>query len=324
MIHAPSVGAALGRGWPTLPETYRASLSVRERRPSEDLVHLAHLAPDLALRVALADPSFPERQAERGRLVLMAVGAGATVLAFAVAALLFARMRAARRLSELRTGFVSTVSHELRTPIASVRMLAELLEQGRVEAEERQEVHGALAREAKRLGDTVDRLLGFSRMAAGRYVIQRREASIVDAVASSIDTFEERHPDLPRVDRALPVRLVGSVDAGQLQLAVDNLLGNALKYAPRGTPYRVTVREEDGSVVIEVADHGPGIPRRDRKRVFNPFERGDDRLSSAVDGSGIGLSLVRHVAQAHGGAAEVDTQPGGGARVRIRFPRKAP
>jgi two-component system phosphate regulon sensor histidine kinase PhoR len=160
-------------------------------------------------------------------------------------------------------------------------------------------------------------------MAAGRYVIQRQEASIVDAVTRSIEMFEERHPELPPIVRTLPSVLDGEVDEGQLQLAVDNLLDNARKYAPEGTPYRVEVRDENDWVTIEVGDRGPGVARRDRKRVFQPFERGDDRLSSAVQGSGIGLSLVRHVANAHGGVAEVGTQSGGGACFRIRIPRRA-
>jgi signal transduction histidine kinase len=324
VTHAPSLEAAVRQGWPPLSADYRASVLLNERDGTSEqgLSHVAAIAPSLGLRIGLADPSLPARQAARGRMILVLVGAGAMAVAFAVAAVLFARMRAANRLSDLRTGFVSTVSHELRTPIASLRMLAELLEQGRVEDDERDEVHAALAREAKRLGDTVDRLLGFSRMAAGRYVVQRQEASIVAAVERSIETFEERHRDLAPIQRRLPASLEGDVDEGQLQLAVDNLLSNAHKYAPTGTPYRVEVRDDGDWVTIEVGDHGPGLARRDRKRVFQPFERGDDRLSSAVQGSGIGLSLVRHVAEAHDGVAEVDAEPGGGACFRIRFPRR--
>jgi signal transduction histidine kinase len=228
-----------------------------------------------------------------------------------VAALQFARARAARRSSELRTDFVSAVSHELRTPIASVRMLAELLEQGRVEPGERGEAHGAIAREARRLGETVDRLLGFSRMAAGRYALTRERARVGAAVARSIDTFEQRHPGLPRVQRDID---------GSLEVAVDNLLENARKHAPAGAPYLVRVRRDPGGVAVDVEDRGPGIAERDQARIFRPFERADDRLSRATEGSGIGLALVRHVAEAHGGSARVVSKPGAGARFTIVFP----
>ncbi len=278
------------------------------------------LAPDLALVVQPADADVVARHAARSRLLLIALALGSTLIAFGVAALLFARMRAARRSSELRTDFVSAVSHELRTPIASVRMFAELLEENRVAPEERHEVIDAIARESRRLGETVERLLGFSRMAAGRAVVDRQVGSVADAVAAAIDTFEQRHPDLPPIERALDAELRAPIDAAQIGLAIGNLLENAKKYAPNGTPYRVEVARERQGVAIRVRDHGPGIAPRDQKRIFRPFERADDRLSRATEGSGIGLSLVRHVAGAHGGSASVDSRPGKGATFTLWVP----
>ncbi len=215
---------------------------------------------------------------------------------------------------------MAAVSHELRTPIASMRMLAELLEEGRVEPDEQAEVFEALAREARRLGETVDRLLGFSRMAAGRYAIERAEARVAEVVAASVDTFEERHPELPPVERALDEGVIAAIDAGQIRLAVDNLLANAAKYAPGGAPYLVRVAREGAGVALTVGDHGPGVARRDQARIFEPFERADDRLSRATEGSGIGLSLVQHVARAHGGRAFVKSEPGGGAAFTLWVP----
>ncbi|WP_437288964.1 sensor histidine kinase [Sorangium sp. So ce406] len=281
---------------------------------------LLPIAPGLAVRLSPADPAAVERHAARGRRLLVGVGAAATALALGLAALLFARMRAARRSSELRTDFVAAVSHELRTPIASVRMLAELLEEGRLAPDEHREVFDALGREARRLGDTVERLLGFSRMMAGRAAAERAPARVAEAVAASIDTFEERNPEMPRVARDLDPTAEASIDAGQIQLAVDNLLANALKYAPLAAPYRVRVARERGGVAIAVEDRGPGVARRDQRRIFEPFERADDRLSRAVSGSGIGLSLVRHVARAHGGTARVDSEPGRGAAFTLWIP----
>ncbi|WP_437611265.1 HAMP domain-containing sensor histidine kinase [Sorangium sp. So ce834] len=281
---------------------------------------LLPIAPELAVRLSPADPAAVERHAARGKRLLVGVGAAATALALGLAAVLFARMRAARRSSELRTDFVAAVSHELRTPIASVRMLSELLEEGRLAPDEHREVFEALGRESRRLGETVERLLGFSRMMAGRAAEGRAPARVADAVAASIDTFEERNPEMPRVVRELDPAAEASIDAGQIQLAVDNLLANALKYAPLAAPYLVRVARERGGVAIAVEDRGPGIARRDQRRIFEPFERADDRLSRAVSGSGIGLSLVRHVARAHGGGARVDSEPGRGAAFTLWIP----
>jgi signal transduction histidine kinase len=286
------------------------------------LAATVEVAQGLSLSITPRDPRAVERSASRSRLLLTLAGLATTALAFALAAVLFARMRAAKRSSALRTDFVAAVSHELRTPIASVRMLAELLEEGRVEEGERREVFEALAREARRLGETVERLLGFSRMAAGRHAVERVASPVAETVAAAVDTFEERHPDLPRVERDLDPGAVARIDPGQIRLAVDNLLANARKYAPGGGPYRVTVAARKDAVSISVADHGPGIARRDQRRIFEPFERADDRLSRATEGSGIGLSLVRHVARAHGGEAFVESEPGRGATFTLRIPRE--
>lgn len=320
VVDRASLEAALFAGAIALPAGMRAQVTAGvDRAPADGLVATAAVAPDLAVRVTPLDPAAVARRASRSRAVLAGLGATATVLAFAFAALLFARMRAARRSSALRTDFVAAVSHELRTPIASMRMLAELLEEGRVEPGEEREIHEALAREARRLGDTVDRLLGFSRMAAGRLTLSRSEARIGEVAAASIDTFVERNPGVA-VERDLDMEIVANVDAGQIRLAIDNLLANAKKYAPEGGPYRVGVRREGGVAAIAVADRGPGIARRDQARIFEPFERADDRLSRATEGSGIGLSLVRHVARAHGGKATVASEPGRGATFTLWIP----
>jgi signal transduction histidine kinase len=323
LVDPGSLARAVDRGCLALPEGLRADVRIGAPSPGarEDRLWAEiAVAPELLIRIAPADPHAVAHKAAKSRTLLAVLGVGATALAFAFAALLFARMRAARRSSELRTDFVSTVSHELRTPIASVRMLAELLAEGRAEPEEQKEIFDALAREARRLGETVDRLLGFSRMAAGRHAVTLSPGSVGEAVSASIDTFEERHADRPKVEREIDPEITAPIDAAQIRLAVDNLLANAAKYAPEGGPYRVRVARDRGGVVIEVTDRGPGVARRDQARIFEPFERADDRLSHATEGSGIGLSLVRFVAKAHGGRAGVQSEIGRGATFYVWIP----
>lgn len=326
VVHSASLEAALD--WLPLARDQRARVTngapLTAQAPERALAAEITLAPELGLEVVPADAGIVAERAAKRRAWLVAIALGATGLAFGFAALLFARMRAAKRSSELRIDFVSAVSHELRTPIASVRMLSELLEQNRVAPNERAETYEAIARESRRLGETVDRLLGFSRMSAGRLVLERAPVDVAHAVGESIDTFEGRHHDAPRVERDLAPELVADVDAGQLQLAVDNLLENALKYAPNGTPYRVRVAASGREVWISVSDSGPGVARRDQARIFKPFERLDDRLSRRTEGSGIGLALVRQVAQAHGGDVTVDSEPGRGATFTLKLPVSSP
>ncbi|MBK7579906.1 MAG: HAMP domain-containing histidine kinase [Myxococcales bacterium] len=310
---------ALGRAAPSFP--LPAQLVIAPSEPSGPHA-AAELAQGLTLVVGLADPRHVERLTSESRRWLVSSALLLAALALVFGGVALSRVRAARRLSELRTDFVSTVSHELRTPIASVSMLAELLEQGRVEESERAEVHQALAKEARRLGETVDRLLGFSRMSAGRSTTSRRELRLADPVRESLAAFEERHPGVV-VERAIDGELSLVADADQIRLAVDNLLANAIKYAPDGQPYRVSVEARGKDALISVADRGPGVAPRDRKRIFEPFERADDRLSRATEGSGIGLGLVRHVAEAHGGRAWVEANPDSdqGARFVVALPR---
>jgi two-component system phosphate regulon sensor histidine kinase PhoR len=333
VVYAGSLTDALAAGTLALPEGIRAQVveGSTAARPGttagsepagERLEALVEIAPLLALRLSLSDPAAVARRASKSRGILAGIGAGATAVAFLLAAALFARMRAARRLSALRTDFVATVSHELRTPIASVRMLAELLDEGRVEPEEQREVHTALAKEAKRLGDTIERLIGFSRMEANRQPMSRAAVPVAAVVAASIDAFDEQNAGAAAVVRALDTGVVASIDAAQIRLAADNLLANARKYAPEGGPYRVQVERARDGVAISVTDRGPGVKKRDQRRIFEPFERGDDRLSQATEGSGIGLSLVRHVARAHGGRVSVESEPGKGACFTLWIPAR--
>ncbi len=275
----------------------------------------------LAIAVEEADPGVVERRASSSRRTLVAAAIASCIVVVGFAWLLFARMLAARRSSALRVDFAAAVSHELRTPIATVRMMAELLDEERVPDDERAEVQSTLAREARRLGEIVDRLLAFSRLASGRARAPRVEARVGDIVAASIARLEARSPTLGPVEREFDPELTFPVDAAQLTLAMDNLLANAEKHAPDGAPYRVHVSADERTLTLSVADAGPGVARGDRTRVFRPFERVEDRLSRATEGAGIGLALVAHVARAHGGRAWVESNAGRGARFVITLPR---
>ncbi|UQA60867.1 sensor histidine kinase [Polyangium aurulentum] len=319
VVHPGSLAAAFETGWPGLPQDQRAEIA-SALVPRNGPRATAAIAPGLEVTVTPADPAAIDVRATRARRILGALGAGAVAVSLGLLALLWSRVRAARRTSELRVDFVSAVSHELRTPVSSVRMLSELLAEGRVEPNEQREVFEALARESKRLGDTVERMLSLGRMAKGRLAAVRAEANVARVAEEAISAFEERFPGLPPIERDIEEPAAAHADAGQIRLAIDNLLDNARKYAPDGTPYRVRVRRESGGVAIRVEDRGPGIARRDQRRIFEPFERLDDKLSRQTEGSGLGLSLVRHVMRAHGGSARVESEPGRGAAFVLFIP----
>ncbi|MGZ5967392.1 MAG: sensor histidine kinase [Polyangiales bacterium] len=276
----------------------------------------ASVGPSLRLWVAPSDPRALAARATRSRRVLAAVAVLGAAFAAVAALAMFARIRAERRNALLRTDFVSTVSHELRTPLASIRMLAELLEENRVEEGEREEVHEALARESRRMSELVERLLGFGRMAEGRVVARRERVRLDALIGEAIDDFEAREPSAPRVVRELP-EISADVDKSQLRVALDNLLVNARKYAK--APHAVRLSRDGEEISISVEDHGPGIAPRDRRRIFQPFERGDDRLARTTEGTGLGLALVAQVAKAHDGRVLLESEEGRGSTFTLRI-----
>lgn len=316
IVHPPSLARALRSDWLELPEGIAARLVVGQPQGSapafEALVGGAHI------ELHYVDPGAVEARTARSKRLLVGVAGAAFVIAIALIALIFARMRNERRVGALRTDFVAAVSHELRTPIASIRMLSELLADGSIEdEEERTEMHQALAKEAKRLGETVNRLLGFSRMEAGKQMAKRALEEVAVPVREAIATVQERHP-ADEIALSLEEDLSAPIDHEAVKMAVENLLTNAFKYAE--PPIGVRVSREGKGVRIEVSDSGPGLAKRDQKRIFRPFERADDRLSEATEGSGIGLSLVSHVARSHGGKAGVVSELGSGSTFFLWLP----
>ncbi len=253
--------------------------------------------------------------------------AGLVVLAvlFALAgSALFAALRRDRRLQELKTRFVASVSHELRTPLASILLLAENLEHGRVPADAAPTYHRSIRREAQRLRRLVDDVLDFSRLERGeRPQLELADTQLEPLVAA---LAEEVHDRVEHAGRTLDVRvrdLAGSarLDAEALRRAVLNLVDNALRHGGEG---EVQLTARGGArLSFEVADRGPGVPPEQRERVFEPFAQLSRAhgANGASGGAGLGLSIVRTIAREHGGDARVrDREPGPGAVFELWIP----
>jgi len=227
---------------------------------------------------------------------------------------------AERALNEQRLRhFVSDASHELRTPLTSVRGYAELLR--RNPQMEREDIVLAMQRvegETQRMGVLVDDLLLLARLDQGRPL----ERSPVDLEALVTDACADaRAADGGRAITsrvAAPLVVVG--DEMRLRQALGNLLRNALVHTPGGSPVEVELRPEDGRAVIEVVDHGPGIPPGQSDRIFERFHRADPGRSRDQGGSGLGLSIAAAVVAAHGGRVSVRPTQGGGATFAIDLP----
>ena len=253
---------------------------------------------------------------------------GVLILAFCVAALVGAiwlafSLKRAADLSQLQLDFLSKVSHEFKTPLTSIRLFTQtLLEPRPLTDEQRRQCLEMLDHETERLSMMIGRLLDLGRMEAGSMVYHRqpeRVGSVVDAALRAFEPIRlQAHVTLATdVPRDLPPILA---DRTMLSQALLNLLQNAAKYGGDDRRIDLRCRADDGHVELAVADHGPGIPRREHRRIFERFYRIDDRLNRKQEGSGLGLAIVRHVVQAHGGSVLVRNLPEGGAEFSIRVP----
>lgn len=220
-----------------------------------------------------------------------------------------------RRLANLKGEFVANVSHELKTPLALVRMFGELLQSGRAQSEEKQKQYlQIIVSESERLGALIENVLDFARADRGAAEYDFSDHSIAEVVLRAVEACRIR---AEREDVALEVDVepnlpVMRLDARAIEIAVINLVDNAIKYAGAGKRVDVSARRHAGTVRVVVSDRGPGIPADERQRIFQRFVRG--KHTQQVRGSGIGLALVKHIAEAHGGDVWVDPSYRDGSR----------
>ena len=221
-----------------------------------------------------------------------------------------------RRTDETRRALLASVSHDLRTPLASIKASAESLLQEEVPwtPGDRQGFTLAIREEADRLNRLVENLLDVSRIEAGALRPEREWYpldALVDDVVGRLKGATARHRLVVDVPETLPPVPLDYVLVGQ---ALANLIENAVKYTPPGSTIRVTAGQEGDAVVLAVLDDGPGIPPAAQPRVFDKFFRVTGGDTARTQGTGLGLAVVRGVAEAHGGTAGVSSPPPGAAR----------
>ena len=211
----------------------------------------------------------------------------------------------------------------MRTPLSLIRLYAETLEMGRLTNPEKyQEYYCIIRKESERLTALINNILDFSRIEAGRKEYEFRETDIGDLVHNTLDSYryqieQQGFAFEEKIDDNLPPVIV---DREAIARAVVNLVNNALKYSADDKFLGVKLYRDNGSLKLEVIDHGIGIDHRDQAKIFEKFYRTGDPLVHNTKGSGLGLSLVRHITEAHGGAIEVDSTPGKGSRFVLSLP----
>ena len=276
-----------------------------------DLTVQLALRPDVASRLVIGGvPPSPTP---------IALGLLGLSTLLVVAALV--QLRREYELIAIRSRFVANVSHELRTPLSQILIFTELLKLGRLRSRgERERSLNIIDQEARRLIRLVENALQFSRARGARRALSRESLPLAPLVH---DTLEAFRPLALARDVALtvdvPERALVEADAGAFRQILLNLLDNAVKYGPRGQTVTIGARVQNGRTRIMVDDQGPGIPRDDRERVWDGYYRLRRPADSAIAGSGIGLAVVRSLAQDLDGRTWIEETDTGGSRFVVEL-----
>jgi len=293
-------------------------LTPGEERQAKDL----WLFPDYSLGIRLKGQTIEEIVRERfyrNLSLLMVLDIMIVIGVWFV----YRTVRREMELSQLKSDFVSNVSHELRTPLALIRMFGETLEMGRVPGEEKkQEYYATIVRETERLTGLVNNILNFSRMESGKKEYQFSSVDLNGVVQKVLSSYQSHLEHLgfglkTGIAPALPSILA---DAEAVSEALLNVMDNAIKFSNDNKTITIRTGLTDRTVYIEVEDHGIGIPPEEQSKIFEKFYRVSSGLVHDIRGSGLGLTLVRHIMDAHKGEISVHSRVGEGSTFRLSFP----
>jgi signal transduction histidine kinase len=226
-------------------------------------------------------------------------------------------------LSRMKSDFVSTVSHEFKSPLTSIRQIAEMLHAGRVPSEKRrQKYYDVLLEQSERLSLLTENILSFAKMEEGKREFVFEKVDLTTLLQNIVSATQDRLGSAgirleAEIEESLSPLLA---DSSALTQAVNNLIDNAVKYSGESKKVIVRAFNEERSVVIQVVDFGLGIQKDDMDKIFDRFYRGGDELTRTVKGSGLGLTLVKQIVEAHRGSIQVESEPGKGSVFTMKLP----
>lgn len=226
-------------------------------------------------------------------------------------------------LSRLKSDFVSTVSHEFKSPLTSIRQIAEMLETGRIPSEERrQKYYEVLLEQSERLSLLTENVLSFAKMEEGKREFVFAQADVKALLLEIVSTIQDRvrHDGFEieaDIENSFPPIMA---DVAALTQAIANLIDNAVKYSGESKRIDVNAQVDGQHFVIAVRDYGVGIKKEEVNKIFDRFYRGGDELTRTVKGSGLGLTLVKQIVEAHKGSIQVESEPGKGSVFMLNLP----
>jgi len=301
-------GQTAGRGTATLPGAEGVYLPLTTSRGTVGVLGVA--------------PSGAAQTLDLEQLHLLEAFAGLVALAIQRAELEAEadRIRLDIETERLRSSLLSAVSHDLRTPLSVITGASStLLDSGQsLDAKVRRELAASILEESERLNRLVANLLDMTRLQAGALEVQKQWQPPEEVIGAALARLSRQLKDHPVATHIAPDLPFAPLDDLLVQQVLVNLLENAARHTPPGTPVEVSARQEGNSVLIEVADRGPGLPPGDPSRLFEKFYRAGDSASRM--GAGLGLAICRGVVELHGGKIQAENRPGGGAAFRFSLP----
>jgi signal transduction histidine kinase len=276
-------------------------------------------------KVALFDPDGKsiEQLTGKEKLLYLMLFAGIIVVMLIGIILMVRSVIHESEISRMKSEFVSNVSHELKTPLALIRMFGETLDSGIVtEEKDKRKFYSIIRKESERLTHLINNVLDFSRMDAGVKEYDFREADLVEVIRSSLEAYKFQISDSGfRIESELPDEpLILRIDKDAISQVLLNLLNNAVKYSDEEKYILVKVCNDSTSALISVTDHGVGISKDELKKIFDKFYRISTVRTKETRGSGLGLTLAKHIVEAHSGTIEVESEIGNGSRFTVILP----
>ncbi len=294
------------------------------RTPNEESSYTAILDfgfGHLLLNLIETDPDSMTRRIDELRLWFFSIISVVLLAVTLGLASLWRNARAQLKLAQKKDDFISAVSHELRTPLTSIRMYSEMLEKNWVKSEDKaNEYYRNMRQESERLSRLIENVLDFSRIQRGR---KKYSFSVGDLNKCVADVVEMMRPHAAQKDFSIQTEFgrmePTAFDGDAVTQIVVNLLDNAIKYSRNAEDKTIIVRtrSDDRFVLIEVEDRGPGVPHRQRKKIFEQFYRAGAEATRETTGTGLGLALVKKFAEAHNGFVEIISAKPTGAIFRV-------
>jgi signal transduction histidine kinase len=296
------------------------SLEKQNRQMANFKITQLNAAIDSSHNPELYSGAFSKIQQEHSRNLVKYTSEGATFLLLILigAAFVYRSVRRHFLLQQQQQNFMMAVTHELKTPISVARLNLETLQKHQLDIEKQRKLIRMTLEETERLNSLTNNILISSQLEGRGYTTSKEELDLSDLFKDCIHNFIQRYPDrkfIESVENDMDI----TGDPLLLQLLINNLLENAIKYSPKDKPIKCELNQRSDKIELKVTDEGPGIPNTERKNVFKKFYRLGDETTRKTQGTGLGLYLCKKIAEDHDAEISVTDNPSGGSSFIVSF-----